>query len=410
MTLRLYNEKKDKKAVQRIWRECGWLTKDKKELKAMDLFISTSRPWVAELNGEAECFVITTNGTIRHLMDDLPLCAVTGVTTSRIARKQGLAGRLTARALSDAVADGAMVAGLGIFDQGFYNQLGFGNGAYEHWVSFDPSTLKIDKHPRIPRRLSVDDWEIMHACRLKRIKTHGNCNLFPAEVTRSEMMWTENGFGLGYFDGPDDSLSHYMWCKARDEHGPYSINWYAYQTYDQLLELLSLMKQWGDQVFAVRMDEPPGIQIQDLLNQPFRHRSISDKTKYENRISALAYWQLRILDLQGCLDHTHLRFGNLSFNLKLHDPIENYLDDDSSWKGLSGEYIITLGDSSQADNGTHPKLATLNASVGAFTRLWMGILPATSLSLTDELSGPPELLEELDWTLRLPIPRLDWDY
>jgi len=410
MHIRLYEEKKDKSAVHRIWREVGWLDKDKQQHAALDLFLSTSRALVAELNGEAECLVVTTPGTIHHLQKDLPLSAVTTVTTSRIARKQGFAGRLTARAIADAAVDGALVAGLGIFDQGFYNLLGFGNGTYEHWISFDPSTLNIDTHPRVPHRLTVEDWEIMHTCRLQRLKTHGSCNLLPAEITRSEMMWTENGFGLGYYDGPDGELSHYVWCKSRDEHGPYSILWQVYQSYDQLLELLALLKQLGDQVFSVRMGEPPGIQIQDLLNQPFKHRSITEKTKFENRMSATAYWQLRILDIQGCLNHTHLRSGSIAFNLKLHDPIESYLDANATWKGLSGEYIITFGKESHAKHGTDPKLPTLSASVGAFTRLWMGILPATSLSLSDTFSGPAHLLDELDWLLRFPPPKLGWDF
>ena len=135
--------------------EVGWIDKDEKQNEAMDLFLSTSKALVVELNGEAECLVVTTEGTIRHLKTDLPLCAVTGVTTSRVARKQGFAGRLTARAIADAAENGAMVAGLGIFDQGFYNLLGFGNGTYEHWIRFDPSTLKIDKQPRVPQRLEL---------------------------------------------------------------------------------------------------------------------------------------------------------------------------------------------------------------------------------------------------------------
>jgi predicted acetyltransferase len=410
MLLRKYDEKADKKNIRRIWRECGWLGKDKNELKAMDHFISTSVPWVAEMNGEAECFVMTTPGTIRHLEDDIPLCAVTSVTTSRIARKRGYAGKLTAKAIASAVENGAMVAGLGIFDQGFYNQLGFGNGAYEHWISFDPASLKLKERPRIPQRLSKSDWKKMHTCRLQRMMTHGNCNLLPEEITRSEMMWTENGFGLGYFDGQGNTLSHYFWGKAKDEHGPYSIYWIVYQNYTQLKELLALIKQWEDQVHLVNMDEPPGIQMQDFIDQPFRHRRISKDSKYENRMSAGAYWQLRMLDIPGCLSHTHLKAGELTFNLELSDPIEKYLDSEADWQGVSGQYIVTLNKNSQAVPGSKPGLSTLKASVGAFTRLWMGIRSASSLSLTDELSGPAELLENLDWTLRLPTPHPGWDY
>ncbi len=410
MTIRLYDAAKDKSAVHRIWEEVGWLDKNEKQYEAMDLFLSTSKAWVVELNNEAECLVVTTDGTIRHLKTDLPLCAVTGVTTSRVARKQGFAGRLTARAIADAAENGAMVAGLGIFDQGFYNLLGFGNGTYEHWIRFDPSTLKIDKRPRVPRRLSSEDWQIMHTCRLNRLKTHANCNLLPAEITGSEVLWTDKGFGLGYNDGPEGELSHYLWCKAKDENGPYSVGWYAYQTYDQLMELFALIKQLGDQVFAVSMSEPPGIQIQDLLKQPFRHRRISEKTPFENRMGATAYWQLRMLDIEGCLQHTHLPTGIAAFNLILDDPIQPYLDGETSWQGLSGDYIINLGEESSAKKGRNPNIPTLQASVGAFTRLWMGILPATSLALTDTLSGPPALLGELDWVLRLPTPKLGWDF
>jgi hypothetical protein len=35
---------------------------------------------------------------------------------------------------------------------------------------------------------------------------------------------------------------------------------------------------------------------------------------------------------------------------------------------------------------------------------------AIGLAVTDELSGPPELLRQLDRTLRLPQPRPDWDF
>jgi len=42
--------------------------------------------------------------------------------------------------------------------------------------------------------------------------------------------------------------------------------------------------------------------------------------------------------------------------------------------------------------------------------MWFGVRPATSLAITDQLSAPQELLEKLDWTLRLPEPKLDWDF
>ena len=55
-------------------------------------------------------------------------------------------------------------------------------------------------------------------------------------------------------------------------------------------------------------------------------------------------------------------------------------------------------------------METLEASVGAFTRLWLGVTSATALSMTDQLSGPPALLEALDEALQLPAPQTDWFY
>ena len=110
-----YDPKKDKKAVQRIWRETGWLEDEKKEKKLMNIFIKGGRALVAELNGEAECLVASMPGVIRYLDEDLPLSGVTAVTTSRVARKQGLAKRLTAQLIAADVAEGAIVCGLGMF-------------------------------------------------------------------------------------------------------------------------------------------------------------------------------------------------------------------------------------------------------------------------------------------------------
>ena len=47
-----------------------------------------------------------------------------------------------------------------------------------------------------------------------------------------------------------------------------------------------------------------------------------------------------------------------------------------------------------------PTRPTLTATVNAFTRLWLGVRPATGLAVTDDLSGPPELLQQLDQLAR----------
>ena len=156
MKYRAYNPEKDKAAVHRIWREIGWIEKDQEAV--MDLFVGCGRALVGDVNGEAECLVTTAPGTIRYLDEELPFSCVTGVTTSRIARKQGLASGLTARTVAAAAAEGALVSGLGMFEQGYYNQLGFGTGGYEHRTAFDPSQLNVGIKARVPRRIGADDW------------------------------------------------------------------------------------------------------------------------------------------------------------------------------------------------------------------------------------------------------------
>jgi hypothetical protein len=98
------------------------------------------------------------------------------------------------------------------------------------------------------------------------------------------------------------------------------------------------------------------------------------------------------------------------FNLSLHDPIEQFLDDDTPWRGVGGDYVLTFGPASSAERGTSEALPTLTASAGAFTRMWLGVRPASGLAVTDDLSGGQELLEELDRMLRLPEPKPDWDF
>ena len=409
MNYRAYNPEEDQKAVHRIWHEIGWID-SKDDEKQMDVFLEANRALVAELNGEAECLVLSAPSTIRYQTEDLPMAAVTGVATSRVARKQGLARRLTARLIADDVADGALVSMLGIFEQGYYDQLGFGTGPYENWISFDPAQLKVDARARVPQRLNKEHAAQIHQAMLNRQRGHGACNLLPPKIIEAEMGWSSKGFGLGYFDGPDGALTHFFWASANGEHGPYGINLYAYQTGEQLLELLALLKNLGDQVRMVRMREPQGIQMQDFLTQPFRYRQLTDKSKYVNVNKATAYWQLRINDLQGCLARTHLYGEPVQFNLTLRDPIANSLDDDAVWRGVGGNYMVSLGSESKAELGTDETLPTLTATVNAFSRMWIGVRPATGLAISDDLNGPLELLEALDHILRLPQPKWGWDF
>jgi hypothetical protein len=409
MIWRDYDIDRDRPAIQRIWREVGWL-KPGKEL-GQDLFVSVGRAIVADMDGEPECLVVTALGHVRHLSDDLPFCCVHGVTTSHIARQQGLAGRLTAQAVANGVADGGLVAGLGMFEQGYYDKFGFGSGAYSHRVAFDPARLKVKARPRVPRRLSADDFEIVHAARLARRRGHGACSFISPNMTRADMVERDSGFGLGYSDGASGELTHHIWMRAEDvENGPYDVQWMTYQTGEQFLELMALLRGLGDQVKLARVDEPYDIQLQDLIERPFREYIVREQGKFEPGIDAYCWWQMRICDVPGCLAQTHLPDETVRFSAQLTDPITHYLPEDAPWRGVAGEYIVTLGPESSASPGQNPALPVLKASVNAFTRLWLGVRPASGLAVTDDLTGPPELLGALDRALRLPRPTPDWGF
>lgn len=409
MTIRRYNHDSDLEACLRIYREVGWVDEDKHEKASAELF-KASRGWVAELHGSAECLAHAMSGSIRYQQNDLPLCIVTGVTTSRIARKQGWAARVTAKLLAEEAAQGQAVAILGIFEQGYYNQLGFGNGSYELFCSLEPCMLEVPVKASMPVRLSKDDWQAMHEARLHRRRLHGGCTIHSPALTMAELLWSDNGFGLGYLDAQGD-LSHHFWCSAKGEHGPYRIQWMSYNTREQFLELLALVQSLGDQVHSIKLAEPPGIQLQDYLRQPFRLRELTHQSPHENRMTAAAYWQARILNLEPCIAATQWEAAPIGFNLTLTDPVQNWLPEDSTWRGISGDYTITLGQESSIEPGLTESLPTMRASVNAFSRMWLGVRSATSLSWSDALQAPESLLDVLDHGLTFSAPpRPDWDF
>lgn len=412
MTIRDYDAASDFDSVKRIWCEIGWIDEGSEEhAEGLRFFADEYTGIVAEIDGEAECYVATGAGTIRHTTQELPMSVVAAVTVSRVARRQGLARELTAQAIARDALGGAAVSALGMFDQGFYNQLGFGTNPYEYWHAFDPAAVRVAKTARPPKRLSKDDWEAVHQSRLARLRGHGSCTVEVGAATRAEMHWATNGFGLGYFDGAEGELSHHVWFSGKElEFGPLNAWWMSYQTYDQFLELMALIHGLSDSIHLVRMREPVGIQIQDLISQPFRRNRITEKSAYENRVKAHAYGQSRICDVGACVAATKLVGDPVRFSLRLNDPIEDVLAVDSEWRGVGGDYVVTFGPESSAVAGRDESLPTMEADVGAFTRLWLGGRPATGLAATDQLDGPRELLEKLDVSLRLPSPRPDWDF
>jgi len=406
MDIRPFDLEKDIRAVERIWYEVGWVENATQAGYVKD-FLSTGSCIVGCLNGSAECAVHTVPGTIQYLDDELQLCVVSAVTTSRVARKQGFARVMTARQLAEAALGGAEVAALGMFEQGFYDQVGFGTGAYEHGFRFDPATLQVDRTFRVPSRLHPDDWPQVHQAMLNRLKHHGACNLHPPELMKGELAWHENGFGLGYYTG--ETLTHFFWGDATGEHGPYEISYMAYRSSDELLELLALIRSLGDQVSTVVMVEPPHVQLQALLKQPFRNRRNTRQTEFENVHRTSAWWQIRILDLAACLSKRRWRSPGIRFNLKLHDPVADFLSADD-WQGIGGDYTVEIGESSSAVSGATTGLATLEASVNSFSRLFFGIVKASDLAASDGVTVPRELLPALDEAFCLPRMTTSWDF
>lgn len=410
--IRLYDPGRDREALIRIWTETSGLDpSDEAACAAVEAFYAAGRTFVAELNGAAECMVFNAMGTLRHGAVDLPFSGVMSVDTGLPARRQGLASRVTAHAVAQDRADGALVSGLGMFDQGFYNKLGFGSGPYEHVIAFNPQHLRVDAVARPPRRLGTSDLPAMHRNCLERRRGHGAVSFAQPGVIRHGWGTGRNATGLGYFD-TSGALTHHLALRWKDsEHdGPYTVKWTAWRTGEEFLELMAVLRGLSDQIQSVYMWEPPGIQMQDLLDRPFTVRHVTKGSAFPNTIEAYAFWQMRVNDVIGCLVKTALPWcGGLRFNLVVDDPIGRYLAE-GEWRGESGVYRVDLGEHGFAERGADDALPTLTATISAFTRLWLGVLPATSLAMTDALSGPPALLDALDHAFRLPKPAPGWRF
>src|SRR5690606_31344423 len=103
-----------------------WIDDSDRMARALEVFLDGADAVVGVLDGEAEALVHRTPGVIRYDDRDLPLAAITAVTTSVIGRNRGLATRLTRASVAEGARAGAAVAALGMFEQGFYDRFGFG--------------------------------------------------------------------------------------------------------------------------------------------------------------------------------------------------------------------------------------------------------------------------------------------
>ncbi len=412
MGVQPYDHQRDLAAVQRIWEDCRWVTDDD-DKAAMVHFLQAADAWVARIDGQAECLVGTVPGRLRYQATDLPLAVVAGVTTSLVGRKQQLAGRVTATALGAAARAGAAVSVLGMFEQGFYDRLGFGTGSYDHVLTLDPATLRVDLPTRRPVRLTVEDWQEVHDCLMSRVRGHGGVVTGPAGLTRAEMAWTETPFGLGLRDD-EGTLTGLVWGEGKGENGPFTVTHLAHRTPTELLEVLGLLRSLDDQVRSVKLTEPVGVQLQDVIRHVGRQEIAGKGASHGFRHEASAWWQIRILDLQAAVAACRLDGPAVRFCLQLSDPLDDLLHDPLGRAGsarAAGSWVVTLGPASSARRGSAGDLPTLTASVNAFSRMWLGVRPASVLSLTDDLAGPPGLLDALDRVLApLPTPHPGLDF
>ena len=296
--IRLYDDN-DRDNCLRMLREAGWMEGKDSDGETMDAYLGDSTVMIGEVEGEAEVLAASHAGDIRYGDVSLSLAVITGVLTSRVARKLGLASRLTAEVIAQS---GASVSMLGMFDQGYYDRLGFGSMPYSRFQTIDPAALRVPASRRIPRRLSADDADRVHANRLARHRGHGSCSLHGVGMTRCEMLWDtgDPNFGLGFEDN-QNTLTHHVWMQSKGAHGPYTVHWMAWETHDQLMELLGLLKSLSDQVHGIRMADPPGIQLQDLLDRPLATHRMRKGGDFDAGVQSAAWQQLRILDMEACV-------------------------------------------------------------------------------------------------------------
>jgi predicted acetyltransferase len=402
-------ETKDLKQSLRIFHEIGWMEGKDTDKDIFNAYIDGGASFVAELSGEVEVFVVTRTGACRYLNSDIPFSAVTGVATSRVARQQGLAGKVAVHAIAESANNGAAMSMLGIFDQGYYDKFGFGNTVNHRIATFDPAYLKAPRLTRAPKRLSKDDAKAMHDCRCRRKRYHGGCTLNGAGETLATTIWEEKSFGLG-FENKKGELTHFLWIKPKAVHGPYNVWFSSWETHEQLIELLSVLKSLSDQVHGIRMADPPHLEMQDFLSRPLATHRARRGGDFDSDVVSQIWMQCRILDLPACVDAMKLCGEPVAFNLKLADPIEKYLKDASGWKGIGGNWVIRLGDTSTATRGCDESLETISCSVNDFSRIWFGSSTAEAVSVTGGFKASEKLIQAIDRIVCIPAPIVDWDF
>ena len=94
---------------------------------------------------------------------------------------------------------------------------------------------------------------------------------------------------------------------------------------------------------------------------------------------------------------------------KLND-IESYLEDNSEWNGVGGDWIVCLGEESSAMEGRDDSLPSASAMVNDLSRLWFGSASAEAVALTGNFKASSDLIAQINTIVQLPAPIADWDF
>ena len=411
-----FDFERDMGDVLQTWSETGWFEGEERQEKQIRAFFEANdgRSVVGQIAGRTESVTHRTLGFMRYDQSEIPAGGITAVTTSRIARKRGLASRGTARSVAHLGDEGAAVALLGMFEQGFYDRFGFGVGPYENEVYVYPGALNVPVDYRTPERFDLEeDIEEVHAAMVTRYLPHGGLVIGGERSTSAGLQIDDEVRVFGY--RTDGAISHFVAVTSKGEHGPDRIIQWAYATQTQCLELLRMVQEWGDQVDLVRFTEPRWMQAQDLIVHPGHEFRRTGGSKAESRIDADAWWQLRILDLQTCIRAMRPSDEAFSVSVQVSDPIDRHLRDggyEGSWTSLEGTWNLRFGETNRAERieGIAPGDADVVTSVGALSRWWFGVVPASTLAVLGEIEADPDVLTSLDrLTAHLPKPQIGWD-
>ncbi|MFW2382020.1 MAG: GNAT family N-acetyltransferase [Acidimicrobiales bacterium] len=414
-----FDDERDMESVLRVWTETGWFDgEDRQKAQIKEFFqANDGRSLVALLDGDAESVVHCTLGSMRY--GTVPVCrelsvgAITAVTTSRIARKLGAASRLTARTIAEMGDDGAAIALLGMFEQGFYDRFGFGVGPYEIKVFAYPGSLRVPAEYRTPERFDFEHHsDELHDSVVNRYRTHGGVVIGGERSTTTAVNLDYEVSIYGY--RTDGAISHWMALEHSGETGPDRVVAWAYQSPEQCLELLRVIQEWGDQVDLIRFIEPPWMQAQDFDSEPGHNYRRTKGTKVHVRTEADAWWQIRIVDIETCIAAMAPVSEPFEVVVEIDDPVEHHLTGSGysgSWKPLTGMWRFSFGESHSAERVTDAPNLDLRTSINALSRWWLGVLPATALGVTGQMDADHSTLARLDrLTAHLPRPHPGWDF